>query len=169
MRKEEGMAARSQPSADAKDALALLPCPFCGGAAKLARIISPEGEARGEKPSWDAECQECGTWRRFDSEAQAITAWNSRDYPQPSVREATAGGDWVLVPRVPTIEMEAAGAEMYGETEGFDPPQRMGLVYGGMVFAAPNPPAESKPPGSAGEAEVSTLHGMNTSTPPVSQ
>ena len=60
------------------DHAGLAACPFCGSSAKLSRIISPEGERRGDRPSWDAECQGCGTWRRFDSKEDAVEAWNLR-------------------------------------------------------------------------------------------
>jgi Lar family restriction alleviation protein len=56
----------------------LKPCPFCGSDAALSRIISPEGERRGEQPSWDLDCTGCGLWRRFDTEVDAIEAWNTR-------------------------------------------------------------------------------------------
>lgn len=36
----------------------------------------------------------------------------------------------------PTPEMEQAGAETMGETEGFGPPQQSGLIYRGMIHAA---------------------------------
>lgn len=56
----------------------LKPCPFCGSPAKLSRIISPEGERRGETPSWDVDCTECWVHGRWGSEAGAVAAWNRR-------------------------------------------------------------------------------------------
>ena len=56
----------------------LLPCPFCGTAVDVCEAISPEGIRRGDRPSYDIDCDGCGVWRRFDSEADAIEAWNLR-------------------------------------------------------------------------------------------
>lgn len=73
----------------------LSPCPFCGWRANLARIISPEAEARGERPSWDIDCTGCGMWRRFDSDAEAIEAWNRRAaLSAPAVEGPKLDGGW---------------------------------------------------------------------------
>ena len=50
----------------------LKPCPFCGSAANLTRINFPHD------PRYDIECHECWVWGRWNTEADAITAWNTR-------------------------------------------------------------------------------------------
>jgi Lar family restriction alleviation protein len=56
----------------------LLPCPFCGSSARIARLLSPEGERRGERPIFDVQCTECWVWHRCETEAEAVAAWNRR-------------------------------------------------------------------------------------------
>lgn len=62
----------------------LLPCPFCDGAAVFARLISPEGVQRGDRPSFDISCDGCWVWGRWDSQDAAIEAWNARPLPTSS-------------------------------------------------------------------------------------
>ena len=49
----------------------LLPCPFCGGEAQVARTAAGY---------WAAYCEEpmCGRVGNFKTEAEAIEAWNTR-------------------------------------------------------------------------------------------
>lgn len=49
----------------------LLPCPFCGGEAQVARTAAGY---------WAAYCEEpmCGSVGNFKTEAEAIDAWNTR-------------------------------------------------------------------------------------------
>ena len=56
----------------------LLPCPFCDTPVDLVEAISPEGIRRGDAPSYDIDCDGCGLWRRFGSEAEAVETWNRR-------------------------------------------------------------------------------------------
>lgn len=54
----------------------LKPCPFCGGRAALYELLSPEGKARGEKPCYDINCEDCwvdGRWETADP--QEGPAW----------------------------------------------------------------------------------------------
>lgn len=67
-------------------------CPFCGSAAKLSRIISLEGERRGDRPSYDVSCTNCGLWRRFDSEVDAVEAWNLRAHPADTAASSRPEG-----------------------------------------------------------------------------
>ena len=53
----------------------LLPCPFCGGEAEI--------DSRGN--SWQAWCRHCATIQMgefYDTEANAIAAWNRRTQPE---------------------------------------------------------------------------------------
>ena len=60
-----------------KDSAVLLPCPFCGGV----QIEAFHHIDRGWGASWHVECvaEECGNSTcHHDTEATAITAWNTR-------------------------------------------------------------------------------------------
>lgn len=58
----------------------LLPCPFCGGAGFV------EGPALG--CDWHVYCDDCGaSGADCQSEAQAITAWNTRQAFSPAAGE----------------------------------------------------------------------------------
>jgi hypothetical protein len=72
----------------------LLSCPFCDGAAVFARIISPEGERRGEAPSYDIHCDDCWVWGRWDDADKAVEAWNGR-----TPAEAASSSDRLALPR----------------------------------------------------------------------
>jgi Lar family restriction alleviation protein len=66
---------------------ALLPCPFCGGEAELASYNSCDccGKA------WNGQvvCQGCGQGvSHFDTDAEAIAAWNTRKPAAPLLLEA---------------------------------------------------------------------------------
>lgn len=66
----------------------LLPCPSCGTApGQNGPWLNPD--------SWYVACQKCGlSTRDFDTDAEAIAAWNRR--PSPSVhRQASAGQEGV--------------------------------------------------------------------------
>ena len=54
--------------------LDLKPCPFCGGAAKLAVVPFPSGDR------YRVCCTDCGatTWPRIIESRNAIEAWNRR-------------------------------------------------------------------------------------------
>ena len=64
---------------------ALKPCPFCGCAFPA---VGYDGDAKtlGRKECITARCRQCGgETRKFSSQAEAITAWNTRanaDYVQ---------------------------------------------------------------------------------------
>lgn len=64
-----------------KDSAVLLPCPFCGGV----QIEAFHHIDRGWGASWHVECvaEECGNSTcHHDTEAAAITAWNTRQPTQ---------------------------------------------------------------------------------------
>lgn len=69
----------------------LKPCPICGSPAKLVRLISPEGEARGDTPSFDVDCVDCWVHGRWESEAEAVAAWNRRPSSPPARSEQVEG------------------------------------------------------------------------------
>lgn len=52
--------------------------------------------------------------------------------------EASAAGEWVLVPRSPTKEMAEAFFSVFGKADWFD------KGYAAMLAAAPNRPAQEK-------------------------
>lgn len=62
----------------------LLPCPFCGEAAKWVRPMG-EWTANGYGPDrWRVSCSTANCWAMTpatDTEAEAITAWNTRTPP----------------------------------------------------------------------------------------
>lgn len=60
------------------DSEALKPCPFCGCAFPA---VGYDGDAKtlGRKECITARCRQCGgETRKFSSQAEAITAWNTR-------------------------------------------------------------------------------------------
>lgn len=65
----------------------LLPCPFCGGEAKDATDGSCD--CCGKRVNGCIRCIRCGgEVSHFDSSEEAITAWNHRTTPAPSISEA---------------------------------------------------------------------------------
>lgn len=52
----------------------LKPCPFCGSY----QITTAPNYRFGGTPDWAVMCKACGTSILHDTEAEAITAWNTR-------------------------------------------------------------------------------------------
>jgi Lar family restriction alleviation protein len=77
MTKDEAMTTQT----DALGLASLLPCPFCG---------SDEGLTVGETVCstlvrwWSVECHGCNVSNSASSEAEAITAWNTRAPREPN-------------------------------------------------------------------------------------
>lgn len=86
-----------QPLSEAD--VSLLPCPFCGTDVFICEAISPEGIRRGDSPSYDIDCDGCGLWRRFGSEADAIAAWNRRPHAPVSRPGDGVEGESVAIMR----------------------------------------------------------------------
>ena len=63
---------RSKPMTKTEE---LKPCPFCGGKAELVKFQRPN--------HFGSVCTNCDVWRddRCNTEAEAITAWNTRKEP----------------------------------------------------------------------------------------
>lgn len=67
------------------DKVTLLPCPFCGGAAKLTDHEDCDVGGR-----W-VVCTPCGAARWGDQPDEAITAWNARTNTNTELVEALRG------------------------------------------------------------------------------
>lgn len=93
----------------------LLPCPFCGGEAKI-----QTQHLLGEPHSWvQCESRGCGV-------SASPEAWKTRHTPE----------GWQLVPTEPTGAMQVAGE--YAKQNGCYPSG----IYADMLAAAPSPDQE---------------------------
>jgi hypothetical protein len=102
------------------EAVALLPCPFCGGAAEIVRSWVPRSVDRAPMCS-DTECighqceqDEQGGWTvSFSNDADAIAAWNRRAHPAgaeaPSVVLSDALGAVQAIRAFPSEAGEVEG------------------------------------------------------------
>lgn len=99
------------------DELKLLPCPFCGGEAKIREI---------DAVFWDRciECRTCycktGEYNNVDHTAQMIAAWNRRPPDaRPSIAryrerlKESINSTWLLAMIWPTPTAEPSGTEVY--------------------------------------------------------
>lgn len=71
----------------------LLSCPFCGGEAELYSTVPTYDSF------WSCICRDCGASTSFGSEAEAITAWNTRAEDAASTEMAQ---------RIQSLELECA-------------------------------------------------------------
>lgn len=111
----------------------LLPCPFCGGEAKI--LEGAPGLYSADNTLYHAKCQSCGSCGAsiYDhGRGGAIAAWNRRSVPE----------GWVLVPREPTPEMRAAALQDHLPKSPDDPPLYES-VWRSMISAAPAAPTEA--------------------------
>ena len=57
----------------------LLPCPFCGGEAKVLKHTFMDDDGFEDIWGWSIECMDCHVATRgYNGEGQAIDAWNTR-------------------------------------------------------------------------------------------
>ena len=72
----------------------LLPCPFCGGEARIkSRYIGYGSVGLGAHDWYSVECKECrAKGDEYGTELQAIAAWNRRTQPENSRQHALQTG-----------------------------------------------------------------------------
>lgn len=101
---------------DTESERGLLPCPFCGASAS-GHSIEPHTHtlvlAGVKMPDYpgsyviEGDCQ-CGSGLIGDTQEEVTARWNRRSSrPSPVAQD----GDWVMVPREPTVEMILAAVD----------------------------------------------------------
>ena len=127
----------------------LLPCPFCGGAAKLATSQIPrEYACRIKCDGCHIEIIRTDSWYEITAKEKAVTAWNRR---APASAGVTPEG-WVLAPEELTEEMWKAFFDARDDefphqmekarAEGKGWKGLPAVVWDAMLAARPAPPVE---------------------------
>jgi Lar family restriction alleviation protein len=64
-----------------KPAIALLPCPFCGGEAELGNLV--------DEDDYFVQCKDCEVQQIANYKPRvAVRRWNQRNFPVPERRES---------------------------------------------------------------------------------
>lgn len=103
----------------------LLPCPFCGGEAELYSTVPTHDGF------WSCICRDCGASTSFGSEAEAITAWNTRAEDAASTEMAQ---------RIQSLELECAKLQdelrKAGNRGGLTAEQVQTAIFNGSSYAS---------------------------------
>ena len=129
-------------------------CPFCGndGSGPIEdalQVVHNEPDyVHDHRHTWSVQCDKCtATMGYFDSEEEAIEAWNRRaalSRPEQVVTptsERPTGDAWKLVPVEPTNDMCVAGWKYADERDAVLGNGEVAALYRAMLASAPASPA----------------------------